>query len=94
MRPPFGVGELLQHGRNRVLLLGRKESAPAVKVLLVDAMRQSTLKQLPAPWLTALGRELRTGKEEVRLAVIALARERSVKPIDAVLTSMLEGLEC
>jgi putative heme-binding domain-containing protein len=68
-----------------VELLDRKESHPQVKVLLIDAMRQSGVRQLPASWLAAIGRGLRSGAPDVRLAVIALARERGVKAIDEML---------
>jgi putative heme-binding domain-containing protein len=68
-----------------VELLERKESHPQVKMLLIEAMRESGLRQFPASWLAAIARELRTGEPDVRMAVIALTRERSVKAIDNVL---------
>nr|MDQ3625005.1 HEAT repeat domain-containing protein [Verrucomicrobiota bacterium] len=64
------------------------KTTTATRLLLIEAMRQSTVKPFPAEWVAALEAEARAAPAEVQLAVIALARERALQPLDRTLESL------
>lgn len=75
--------------RQLITGLFRDPKTPAAaRLVMIGAMRQSSVKPLPEEWLSALEADLRAGPAEVQLAVIALARERALPPLDDTLKAL------
>jgi len=56
-----------------------------VRLLVLEVIRRTGLKQLPAAWIPALARQMEQGELEVRLAAVALIQELSLKQFDKTL---------
>lgn len=64
------------------VLLVKEETGARVRHLLIDVMKRTPFKTVPASWLPALRGELERRAIETRLAVIEMIRERSLKDFD------------
>lgn len=64
------------------------QTAPPTRLLVIDAIQHSTVKPFPDAWIDPLAAELHASVSEVRLAVVALARARALKPLDGPLTKI------
>jgi putative heme-binding domain-containing protein len=69
-------------------LLHDTHTKAPTRLMLLDAIRQSSIKPLPPAWVEVLEAELRSNSTETRLAVISLVRERGSKLLDGPLRQL------
>ncbi len=65
--------------------LAKPEASAAVRLMLLDALKRSSVKQFSAAWSAAVEQQLEHGDLDVRLAVVSLVQERSLRQLDATL---------
>lgn len=66
-------------------LLGSTALSESARILLIDALRGSTVNRFPAPWIDALENQLTDQSAAVRFAAIRAIREGNLAEFDASL---------
>lgn len=69
--------------------LGQKETSRAIRLLILQTIKRAQqVKQLPAVWLDALGKQLKEGDPEVRLATVSVLQERNTRKFDELMKEL------
>jgi putative heme-binding domain-containing protein len=85
------LASLTRGGRNARLvnsLLATRILDDSARLLLIGAIRAASVKQLPASWIKSLESQLKEESPAVRLAVVRVARERKLAPLDPALRAI------
>ncbi len=65
-------------------VLGDAAARPDRRLLLMEVMERSALKELPADWVESIGRQLSSSDEAVRRKAAGLVRSRGIATLDAL----------
>ena len=63
--------------------LADPSTPPETRLLLLEAVGEAPVDELPAAWVTELGRALQSGDERLARAAVAVARSRAAPAMDA-----------
>ena len=71
--------------------LSEKGLSQPVRLLLLESMKQPSIKNFPDIWIKALERELKDGNVDSRLAAVGVIQERGNKRLDPLLEQLAKN---
>lgn len=73
------------------LQLGNTATPAARKVLLIDVIAHSSVKEIPGVWVQQLGKLLQTGSAEIRSQILGLIESRGIKALNDQLKLIVQN---